>query len=232
MATPALIPFSLQIVQRAIQMNIRFNMNGNPVGSGPDKIIEISFRFLDHQMSIQGQPRNLANRSNYRRANRHIGDKMTIHDIQVDKFVPRRSPLFNLASQMSKIRRQYRGRYFYGLSQFPVPPSEVVFHYAVKGITAYWSIQEACRLTACAKITWHYSRHNAWCTIGRRTIRAAKKPSHRRVDGKVRTIMSGPVQASYARRMERLPRPKSWMRSSRKDSTTCSFSSGSVEQVE
>src|SRR5277367_1307103 len=98
----------LDQVEGAIQMAARFLMHGDPInsgfGEGPDVLVWI----LYHEMAIERQPGCFAERFHYRRANREIGHKMTVHDIDVDEAGATGRGLLDLIRQMGEVGRKYR----------------------------------------------------------------------------------------------------------------------------
>ena len=75
----------LNEVERAVQVDAGFLMDGNPVGTGfgegGDELIGI----FDHQMAIEGNAgKRLAERSDYGRADGDVGDKVAVHDVEME----------------------------------------------------------------------------------------------------------------------------------------------------
>lgn len=63
-------------------------------------------RLLNHEVRIQWEVRDLANRRNDRRPDRHVRDKMSIHDIEVKQVSAPLLDALNLSGQMCKIGRE------------------------------------------------------------------------------------------------------------------------------
>src|ERR1700719_4329439 len=65
-------------------MDTGFLMDGNPIDAG---LRECGYEFVglfDHQVTIEGDPGDLAKRGDHGRANRKIRNEMAIHDVDVE----------------------------------------------------------------------------------------------------------------------------------------------------
>ena len=70
--------------ERAIEMDTSFLMDGNPVDAGLRKCGDEFVGSFDHQVTIEGDPRDLAKRSDHGRADRKIRNEMAVHDVDVE----------------------------------------------------------------------------------------------------------------------------------------------------
>jgi hypothetical protein len=75
---------TLNQVQRAIQMPAGFLMHRNPIRASLGECGNEFVRIFDHQMAIERQFRNPAQRFDHRRTNGEIRDEMPVHNIHVD----------------------------------------------------------------------------------------------------------------------------------------------------
>ncbi len=80
-------------------------MDGDPVGSGLGEGFQIAVGIFDHQMHVQYPGRYLTRRLDHQRANGDIGDKMPIHDIDMDNLSTGLIHGPDLISQSGKISR-------------------------------------------------------------------------------------------------------------------------------
>ena len=97
---------TLDQMQGAIQVRTGFLVNGNPIGAGRREVGNEQVRVFDHQVAIEGQIGNFAQRLHKRRSHGEIGDKMPVHDIHMDDGATARGGGANLVRQMGEIGRQ------------------------------------------------------------------------------------------------------------------------------
>jgi len=70
--------------ERAIEMDTGFLMHGNPIDAGFGKCGDEFVGLFDHQVTIEGDPGDLAKRGDHGRADRKIRNEMAVHDIDVE----------------------------------------------------------------------------------------------------------------------------------------------------
>ena len=99
----------LNKVQRAVQVNSSFSMYRNPVGPSLGKERDHQVWIFDHQVAVERQFRELPQALNDWRPNRHVGDKVSIHDVNMDDGPASVSCGLDLFRQMGEISRQDRG---------------------------------------------------------------------------------------------------------------------------
>ena len=71
-------------MQCPVQVPHSFLVHRNPIGARIGESRNIFVRILDHQVAIERQRRDLAQRLHHRRPDREIGHEMSIHDVDVD----------------------------------------------------------------------------------------------------------------------------------------------------
>src|SRR5579864_3074235 len=100
-------------------------MDGKEVGPGPRKGLHEFFRVFNHQVNIQEDLSLSAERSHNDRPDRDVGDKMAVHDIDLDGFGPRSLDHANVSGQIAKVSGQNRGddlrRHFTSCSSTMMP---------------------------------------------------------------------------------------------------------------
>jgi hypothetical protein len=92
-------------MQRSIQIAASFLMDRNPVCA---RLGELRYKFVgifNHQVAIERQVRNFSQRLYDRRPDGKIGDKMPIHNIDVDRRSAAVRGTLNLIRQTREIRR-------------------------------------------------------------------------------------------------------------------------------
>ena len=65
-------------------MRARLNVNRYDVGPGLGKGLKIRIAGRDHQMDVEGLPREGPDRLDHRGADRDIGDEVPVHHIDMD----------------------------------------------------------------------------------------------------------------------------------------------------
>ena len=65
-------------------MDTGFLMDGNPIDAGFGKRGDEFVGSFDHQVTIEGHPRDLAKRGDHGRADRKIRNEMAVHDVDVE----------------------------------------------------------------------------------------------------------------------------------------------------
>jgi len=70
--------------ERAIEMDTGFLMHGNPIDAGFGKCGDEFVGLFDHQVTIEGDPGDLAKRGDHGRADRKIRNEMAVHDVDVE----------------------------------------------------------------------------------------------------------------------------------------------------
>ncbi len=71
-------------VERAIKMNAGFLVDGHPVGSSFREYRDEKIGIFDHEMAIEWDFEMLAEGADDRRTDGEIGDKVTIHDVEME----------------------------------------------------------------------------------------------------------------------------------------------------
>ena len=71
-------------MERAIEMDTGFLMDGNPIDAGFRECGDEFVGSFDHQVTIQRDPRDLAKRGDHGRADRKIRNEMAVHDVDVE----------------------------------------------------------------------------------------------------------------------------------------------------
>ena len=92
---------------------VRFQMEGNHVGACFDKVVDIAQRFADHQMNIKHTVKILADTFHDRRTKGDVGDKMSVHDVDMQPWCTCLLHLLCLLAQLGKIRRKNGRRNLY-----------------------------------------------------------------------------------------------------------------------
>src|SRR6185437_14527111 len=101
-------PFALDHPQSAVEVGAGFLMNQYVIGSGLDEHRSITVGIFDHQVYIQLQLRHLPDGLHNWRAERKIGYKMTVHDIDMEYGGACPFDGSDLLTQPRKIRRKNR----------------------------------------------------------------------------------------------------------------------------
>src|ERR1700745_3926065 len=70
--------------ERPIEMDTSFLMDRNPIDAGFRERGDESVGLFDHQVTIEGHPRDLAKRGDHGRADRKIRNEMAVHDVDVE----------------------------------------------------------------------------------------------------------------------------------------------------
>jgi hypothetical protein len=65
-------------------MDTSFLMHRNPIGAGFCECGDEFVGLFDHQVTIEGDPGDLAKRGDHGRADRKIRNEMAVHDVQVE----------------------------------------------------------------------------------------------------------------------------------------------------
>ena len=65
-------------------MDTSFLMHGYPIAAGFCECGDEFVGSFDHQVTIEGDPRDLAKRGNHGRADRKIRNEMAVHDVDVE----------------------------------------------------------------------------------------------------------------------------------------------------
>jgi hypothetical protein len=84
-------------------------MHRNPVRSRIRKITNELVGILYHQMAVKGQLGCPAKRFHHGWPNCEVGDKMPVHDIDMDDTGAARRGLLYLIRQVGEVRREYGG---------------------------------------------------------------------------------------------------------------------------
>jgi hypothetical protein len=71
-------------MERAIEMDASFLVNGDPIGAGFGKDGDKFVRTFDHEMTIECDFRDFAKRGQDGRPDCDVGDKVTIHHVYVE----------------------------------------------------------------------------------------------------------------------------------------------------
>jgi hypothetical protein len=100
----------LNQMERAIQMNARFLMHGDPVRAGFRERWDELIGILNHQVTIERNIRNcFAERSDNGRPDRKIRHKMPVHHIEMQNGAAAFERSFRVGAQLRKVCGQYRG---------------------------------------------------------------------------------------------------------------------------
>src|ERR1700722_10269367 len=100
---------ALDQVQGAVQMTACLLMNRDPIGPRFRKSRNEFVGILDHQMAIERQLRNLAQRFDDRRPYGEIRDEMAVHDVDVYDTGSALASGAHLFAKTGKVRRKNRG---------------------------------------------------------------------------------------------------------------------------
>src|SRR5262245_6831500 len=95
-------------------MRQHLDVHGDHGGPGLYERLEVTVRFLDHEVNIQGHLHNLPDGLHHRHANRQIRDEMAVHHVHVDEIGTAALHRSNLCSEDAEIRRQNRWRDAHG----------------------------------------------------------------------------------------------------------------------
>jgi len=72
-------------MERAIEVDAGFLMDGNPVGAGLGEGFDEVVGIFDHQVAVEWDVADgFAQRGDYRRADSDVGDEMTVHDVDME----------------------------------------------------------------------------------------------------------------------------------------------------
>ena len=99
---------SLNQVQRAIQVPAGFLMHRNPIRARLSECGNEFVRIFDHQMAIERQFRNPAQRFDHRRTDSEIGDKMPVHNVHVHDTGAALAGGTHLLAKTGKVSRKNR----------------------------------------------------------------------------------------------------------------------------
>ena len=67
-----------------MQVRYRFLMDGDDVGTGLGKVGDIEIRILDHQVHIKRLGGDFTQGVDHQRTDSNVGNKVTVHDIDVN----------------------------------------------------------------------------------------------------------------------------------------------------
>src|SRR6476619_6343168 len=88
-------------------MHCRLGMEGEDSGTSRSEVVEVVFRPLYHQMHIQGMIRDFSQRTDHRSAECEIGNKVSVHDIDMEPLGSACNGTFHLFSQASQVSTQH-----------------------------------------------------------------------------------------------------------------------------
>src|ERR1700709_1268430 len=75
---------ALDEMQGTVQVRASFLMDRYPVGAGGGEFRNVLIRVFDHQVAIERKIGDLAQRLDDRRAQREVGDEVSVHDVDMD----------------------------------------------------------------------------------------------------------------------------------------------------
>src|SRR5580704_14703915 len=99
---------SPDVLHRAMQVDIVFPMHEKRIRSGLDEFLNKQIRIRDHQVRFQRQIRHSPYRSDNRGAHGDIGNKMTVHHVDVYSIGSSTLGLAYLSAESGKVRGKYR----------------------------------------------------------------------------------------------------------------------------
>jgi hypothetical protein len=84
-------------------MNASFLMDRNPVGTGFDEFGDEKIGMLDHQVAIERNFEVRAETLHHRRTYGEIGDKVAVHDVEMEDGTTARDGLFGVSGELSEV---------------------------------------------------------------------------------------------------------------------------------
>ena len=94
----------------SLKMGRYLLMDGNAAGASCREIIEVSLGLHDHQVTVEGQIGELANRLDDLRAECNVRNELTIHDVDVNPVGAPSLAHRDLVRQTREVRRKYARR--------------------------------------------------------------------------------------------------------------------------
>jgi hypothetical protein len=90
-------------------MDTGFLMDGNPIDAGFRECRDEFVGSFDHQMTIEGDPRDLAKTGDHGRADRKIRNEMAVHDIDVENSGSALDGSLRILAEPCEVSRENRG---------------------------------------------------------------------------------------------------------------------------
>ena len=90
-------------------MDTSFLMDRNPIDAGFRECGDEFVGLFDHQVTIEGDPGDLAKRGDYRRADRKIWNEMAVHDIDVENGGSTLDGGLRIFAEPCEVSRENRG---------------------------------------------------------------------------------------------------------------------------
>jgi len=91
-------------------MDTSFLMHRNPIDAGFGECGDEFVGLFDHQVTIEGDPRDLAKRGDHGRADRKVRNEMAVHDVDVNHGRAALDGAGNLLAEVGEICREYGRR--------------------------------------------------------------------------------------------------------------------------
>jgi hypothetical protein len=93
-------------------MDTGFLMDGNPIDAGLRKCGDEFVGSFDHQVTIKGDPGDLAKRGDHGRADRKIRNEMAVHDVDVENSGSALDGSSRIFAEPCEVRRENGGSEF------------------------------------------------------------------------------------------------------------------------
>ena len=103
-----LCPMILDVMKGAIQVDAGFLMHRDPVRAGLHEVRNELVRVLNHEVTIERQVGDFAEGTHDGRTDGDVGNKMAVHDVDMDDGSAAFGGAFNAFRQMGKVSRQNR----------------------------------------------------------------------------------------------------------------------------
>ncbi len=100
---PHAFALGADLLDNAVQVRSRFDVDDDDVGSRFGEIMDKSLRVLDHQVALYGHGAIRADCSEHNRTDRDVGHVMAVHDVHLDTPRPGLHSLLHLLAQPGEV---------------------------------------------------------------------------------------------------------------------------------
>ncbi len=100
----------LDRLQRAVRVQVGFEMEAEQIGAGVAERCDPVVRAYHHQVDVEWQCGGAANGAHHRRPERQVGHELTVHHVDVDPVGAARGGRLHLIRQVAEIGVQNRWR--------------------------------------------------------------------------------------------------------------------------
>ena len=108
-AIDARAPNLMDLVADGGQIRADLGMNGDRIGACLDECADVLARIFDHQVRVERQLRDFADRLHHRDADRQIGHEMAVHHVEMDRVGAGCFDLANFVAESSEVSGENRG---------------------------------------------------------------------------------------------------------------------------